>query len=84
MLDLRENGLAALNGGRESLVGFSLLFFLKLTCRGYPLCLMGGGVGLLLIRSWVLGNEAYENRNGVLLFLYFRIKYMLYNEKNTG
>lgn len=26
-LDLRENGLAALNGGRESLVGFSLLFF---------------------------------------------------------
>ena len=28
---------------------------------------MGGGVGLLLIRSWVLGNEAHENRNGVLL-----------------
>ena len=27
---------------------------------------MGGGVGLLLIRSWVLGNEAHENRNGVL------------------
>ena len=31
------------------------------TARGYPLCLLGGGVGLLLIRSWVLGNEAHEN-----------------------
>ena len=39
---------------------------LKRTCRGHPLCLLGGGVGLLLIRSWVLGNEAHENRNGVL------------------
>ena len=29
----------------------------------------GRGVGLLLIRSWVLGNEAHENRNGVLLFM---------------
>lgn len=45
-----------------------LFYFLKWTCRGYPLCLLGGGVGLLLIRSWVLGNEAHENRNGVLLF----------------
>nr|DAD57988.1 MAG TPA: hypothetical protein [Caudoviricetes sp.] len=42
---------------------------MKRTCRDYPLCLPGGGVGLLLIRSWVLGNEAHENRNGVLLFL---------------
>jgi len=47
---------------------FCSLLFLKWTCRGYPLCLPGGGVGLLLIRSWVLGNEAHENRNGVLLF----------------
>ena len=31
---------------------------------------LGGGVGLLLIRSWVLGNEAHENRNGVLLFIF--------------
>ena len=24
-----------------------------------------------MIRSWVLGNESHENRNGVLLFLYY-------------
>ena len=29
---------------------------------------MGGGVGVLLIRTQVLGNEAYENRNGILLY----------------
>ena len=29
---------------------------------------MGGGVGLLLIRSQILGNEVYENRNGILLY----------------
>ncbi len=29
---------------------------------------MGGGVGLLLIRSQTLGNEVYENRNGILLY----------------
>ena len=28
----------------------------------------GRGVWLLLIRSWILGNEAHENQNGVLLF----------------
>lgn len=27
-----------------------------------------------MIRSWVLGNEAHENRNGVLLFLYMCVK----------
>ena len=35
---------------------------------------LGGGVGLLLIRSWVLGNEAHENRNGVLLFFIMCVK----------
>ena len=61
---------------------FYLLFiFLKRTCRGYPLCLLGGGVGLLLIRSWVLGNEAHENRNGVLLFLYREINILLYERR---
>ena len=34
---------------------------ISLTCIDYPLC---RGVGLLLIRSNVLGNEAFENRNG--------------------
>ena len=29
---------------------------------------MGREVGLLLIHSYVLGNEAYENRNGVLFY----------------
>ena len=43
---------------------------------------MGGGVGLLLIRSWVLGNEAHENRNGVLLFI--REIYMLLYEINNN
>lgn len=40
----------------------------------------GRGVGLLLIRSWVLGNEAHENRNGVLLFIFVcsRILRLLY------
>ena len=27
------------------------------TCRGHSLCLLGGEVGLLLIRSRILGNE---------------------------
>ena len=34
----------------------------------------GRGVGLLLIRSWVLGNEAHEKRNGVLLFILLCVK----------
>lgn len=29
----------------------------------------GRGSRTTLIRSWVLGNEAHENRNGVLLFI---------------
>lgn len=33
-------------------------------CTDYPRC---WGVGLLLIRSCVLGNEAHENRNDRLL-----------------
>ena len=31
-------------------------------CTDYPRC---WGVGSLLIRGYVLGNEAYENRKGV-------------------
>ena len=38
------------------------------TCIDYLLSLLGGRVGLLLARSQVLGNEAYENRNGFLIF----------------
>lgn len=30
----------------------------------------GRGSRATLIRSWVLGNEAHENRNGVLLFFF--------------
>ena len=37
------------------------------TCIDYPPGLLGGGVGLLLVRSVVLRNEATENRNGFLL-----------------
>ena len=37
----------------------------------------GRGVGLLLIRSWVLGNEALENWNGVLLFYICVLKNMV-------
>ena len=35
-----------------------------------------------MIRSWVLGNEAHENRNGVLLFI--REIYMLLYEINNN
>lgn len=34
---------------------------LNITCTGHPRC---WGVGTLLIRVRVLGNEALENRNG--------------------
>ena len=63
-----------------------LFLFLKWTCRGYPLCLLGGGVGLLLIRSWVLGNESHENRNGVLLFyicVWKRENFISFNERKV-
>ena len=33
IIDLRENGLAALNGGRESLLTFSFIFFLAKITR---------------------------------------------------
>ena len=36
------------------------------TCIDYPLSLLGRGVGLLLTRSSILGNEVLENRNGFL------------------
>jgi len=29
----------------------------QITCIDYPLGLLGGGVGLLLVRSSILGNE---------------------------
>lgn len=37
-----------------------------------------------MIRSWVLGNEAHENRNGVLLFILLCVseKYMSFNERS--
>ena len=44
----------------------------------------GSGVGLLLIRSWVLGNEAHENRNGVLLFLYMITSNHMNNSKRQS
>ena len=39
-----------------------------------------------MIRSWVLGNEAHENRNGVLLFyicVLKRVKYISFNERKV-
>ena len=36
------------------------------TCIDYPLSLTGWGVGLLLTRSSILGNEVLENRKGFL------------------
>lgn len=44
----------------------------------------GRGLRLLLVRSWVLGNEAHENRNGVLLFILLcvREKCIPYNERS--
>ena len=38
-----------------------------------------------MIRSWVLGNEAHENRNGVLLFIFVlkRVKYISFNERKV-
>ena len=38
------------------------------TCIDYPLSLLGRGVGLLLTRSDVIGNEASENRKGFLSY----------------
>lgn len=37
-----------------------------------------------MIRSWVLGNEAHENRNGVLLFYLLCVseKYKVYYERS--
>ena len=39
-----------------------------------------------MIRSWVLGNEAHENRNGVLFFyicVLKRVKYISFNERKV-
>jgi DNA gyrase subunit B len=42
---------------------------------------MGREVGLLLIRSYVLGNEAYENRNGLLSIQRVRVSQCLWKHK---
>ena len=52
--------------GNHPLESRGKLLLRSRTCRDYPLSLSGRGVGLLLIRSNILGNEVFENRNGIL------------------
>ena len=60
-------GPKACRGSNPTLLLF-LFSFWNEHVETIHLCILGWEVVLLLIRSWVLGNEANENRNGALLF----------------